>query len=46
MEEERNGSHQFTKGNEEMKDEAGPRQKSEKNWKTWKKGVTTQEENQ
>ena len=28
-----------------MKNEAGPRQKSEKNGKTWKKGVTTQEEN-
>ena len=40
----RNGSHQCTKGNGEMKDEAGPRQQSEKNWKTWKKGVTTQEE--
>ena len=26
-----------------MNDEAGPRQQSEKNWRNWKKGVTTQE---
>ena len=36
MEEERNGSHQCTKGNGEMKDEAGPRQQIEK--KTGKLG--------